>query len=281
MRESQRDNMKKERLLDQDMDNRIREALSLQADVMESRKKLASDQEETLRSRVLSQIEQIEEETTMKHSGWKFKRIAAVAGAMCILGSAAVMAAGHFYGLESHSTAMEDFTSYEAIKEAEKTYQIPFEINAPEQFDNGYTFDKGHPVHTSGMDEQGNKTPLPTEVSLSYVKAGLPEITLDEYVSRPEEGDAEGTHYEKDGVSYYYSEMDCLFVPPSYELSEEEKAAEQAGTLSVGYGSDEVERTKYACVKWKADGVSYLLMGFEPALTESQMVEMAQEVMEE
>ena len=34
------------------MDNRIREALSLQADVMESRKKLASDQEETLRSRV-------------------------------------------------------------------------------------------------------------------------------------------------------------------------------------------------------------------------------------
>ena len=115
----------------------------------------------------------------------------------------------------------------------------------------------------------------------SIVKAGLPEITLDEYVSRPEEGDAEGTHYEKDGVSYYYSEMDCLFVPPSYELSEEEKAAEQAGTLNVGYGSDEVERSRYACVKWKADGVSYLLMGFEPALTESQMVEMAQEVMEE
>ena len=46
MRESQRDNMRKERLLEQDMDNRIREALSLQADVMESRKKLASDQEE-------------------------------------------------------------------------------------------------------------------------------------------------------------------------------------------------------------------------------------------
>ena len=49
----------------------------------------------------------------------------------------------------------------------------------------------------------------------------------------------------------------------------------------MGYGSDEVERSRYACVKWKADGVSYLLMGFEPALTESQMVEMAQEVMEE
>lgn len=38
MRESQKDNIRKERLLDQDMDNRIREALSLQADVMESRK---------------------------------------------------------------------------------------------------------------------------------------------------------------------------------------------------------------------------------------------------
>lgn len=191
------------------------------------------------------------------------------------------MAAGHFYGFESHSTALEEFTSYEAMKEAEETYQIAFEINAPEQFDNGYVFDKGHPVHTSGMDEQGNKTPLPVEVSLSYVKAGFPEITLDEYVSRPEEGDTEGVHYEKDGISYYYTEMDCLFVPPSYELSEEEKAAEEAGTLSVGYGSDKVEKTRYSCVNWEADGISYLLMGFEPVLTESQMVEMAQEVMED
>ena len=199
----------------------------------------------------------------MKHSGWKFKRIRCSSRSNVYFRKRSSDGSRTLLRIGVSQYGYGEFYLLRSYKEAEKTYQIPFEINAPEQFDNGYTFEKGHPVHTSGMDEQGNKTPLPTEVSLSYVKAGLPEITLDEYVSRLEEGDAEGTHDEKDGVSYDYSEMDCLFVPPSYELSEEEKAAEQAGTLNVGYGSDEVERSRYACVKWKADGVSYLLMGFQ------------------
>lgn len=260
---------------DQDMDSRIREALSAQTGPFEYGNKEDLGREQALRNRV---IEQIKEETKMKHLGRKFKKIAVAAGTMCILGSAVVMAAGHFKGFISSSTALEEFSSYEELEQVAENYQIPFAIQAPEQFANGYVFEKGYPVHVAGMDEGNNETKLPTEISLTYKKDGMLDVTLNEYASRAGE-EMTGTLHEKESVSYYYTKQDCLFVPPSYELTEEEKAASEAGTLQVSYGTDTIEKTSYSSVQWQADGISYLLMSFESALSEEEMVEMASEVM--
>ncbi len=260
---------------EQDMDGRIRDALSAQIRPFDYESKEDLGREQALRNRVTAQIK---EKRNMKHLGWKFKKIAVVAGTMCILGSAMVMAAGHFKGFISSSTALEEFSSYEELEQVAADYQIPFVIQAPEQFANGYAFEKGYPVHVAGMDEEENETKLPTEVSLTYKKDGMPDVTLNEYVSRPDE-EMTGTLHEKEGISYYYTKQDCLFVPPSYELTEEEKAASEAGTLQVSYGTDTVEKTSYSSVQWQADGISYLLMSFESALSEEQMVEMASEIM--
>ena len=276
MRRRQWDFRESTELWDQEIDNRIRDALDCQAEPLNYGKNEDLGREEALRNRVFAQIK---EETTMKHTGWKFKKIAVAAGAMCILGSAVVMAAGQFKGIITHSTVQEEFSSYEELEKAEKDYQIPFDVNAPETFSNGYEFAKGYPLHTSGVDDGGNQTKLPTEVTLQYEKEGMPEVTLNEYASRAGE-EITGTAHEKEGISYYYTKQDCMFVPPSYELTEEEKAAEEAGTLQVGYGSDTVERTSYSSVQWQKDGISYLLMSFETPMTEEQLVEMASEVME-
>ena len=99
---------------DQDMDSRIREALSAQTGPFEYGNKEDLGREQALRNRV---IEQIKEEMKMKHLGRKFKKIAVAAGTMCILGSAVVMAAGHFKGFISSSTALEEFSSYEELEQ--------------------------------------------------------------------------------------------------------------------------------------------------------------------
>ena len=112
MRRRQWDFRESKELWDQEIDNRIRDALDCQAEPLNYGKNEDLGREEALRNRVFAQIK---EETTMKHTGWKFKKIAVAAGAMCILGSAVVMAAGQFKGIITHSTVQEEFSSYEEL----------------------------------------------------------------------------------------------------------------------------------------------------------------------
>ena len=53
-----------------------------------------------------------------------------------------------------------------------------------------------------------------------------------------------------------------------------------AGELYVSYGTDQVVENEISSVSWTSGGVLYVLQSFDTSLTESEMVEMAKEVME-
>ncbi len=273
MRETYGENMHKS-LWQEELDNQIREALQNEADTFslaESRGESAwmEAREKALRQQVMDRIK---EEKPMKHSKWSVKKVTLIAAAMCILGSAAVMAAGKFSGTVSHSSVNEEFTSYGEIARVKKEYGIPFEIKGPETFENGFTFQSGRPVHVAGVDEQGNETGLPVEMDLVYQKAGMADVSLRQGKARPgDEGSANG--------GYHFQQDHYKFVPPSYELTEADKAAEAAGELYISYGSAQVEEMIVSTVMWSADGISYNLMSFDTTLTQNEMIEMAKEVM--
>lgn len=276
MRKTYEERMQKS-LWQEELDNQIRKALQNEADTFS----LAGSREESAwteaREKALRQqvMDRIKEERPMKHSKWRVKKIALIAAAMCILGSAAAMAAGKFSATTSHSSANEEFTSYGEIAKVKKEYGIPFEIKAPETFENGFTFKSGRPVHVSGVDEQGNETGLPVEMHLVYGKAGMADISLRQGKARP--GDEVSANGD---IRYHYTQDHYKFVPPSYELTEADKAAEAAGELYISYGSDQIEEIIVSSVLWSAEGVSYNLMSFDTALTQNEMIEMAKEIME-
>ena len=69
-------------------------------------------------------------------------------------------------------------------------------------------------------------------------------------------------------------------MPPDYEPTEEDKKAMESGRLQIGYGSAEIETSQYSRVVWVKDGIRYELMGFNVSLNDVEMLQMAQEMVE-
>ena len=80
-----------------------------------------------------------------------------------------------------------------------------------------------------------------------------------------------------DGADIYYYCYTNKVVPADYELSEEDKAAEESGELVFSYGSDKVETVIVESVQWVKDGVNYILMQTDGALSPDELCAMAKE----
>ena len=62
-----------------------------------------------------------------------------------------------------------------------------------------------------------------------------------------------------------------------YELSEEEKSAENSGKVIFSYGSDEVLEYTVQSVQWSENGVQFMLMQMNGKLSADELVAMAKE----
>lgn len=199
------------------------------------------------------------EEQSMRKSGkWK---ILPVAAALCILGTMAVMAAGKIAGYSSsHYMDQPDFAAYSDMAQADEAAGFP--VKAPEKFDNGYTFDRGFLIEEKAHDAQGEIVDTFPMVSVFYKKGGE-SLTLDIQQVRPEweestTGNPRSIQYGEQTL--VYREDHYRFVPPDYQISEEEQKAVDAGELYVSYGSSEVEDNIMCFLEWNEGDVRYLLM---------------------
>ena len=85
----------------------------------------------------------------------------------------------------------------------------------------------------------------------------------------------------EDGTVLSYSSTVNKFVPPDYEITEEEKKLQEEGKLNVAYGSDEVEVMTSASVTWEQEDISYCLFTFEESMSAEELLSMAKEVAEQ
>lgn len=77
------------------------------------------------------------------------------------------------------------------------------------------------------------------------------------------------------GVDLYYYEQAYKFVPPDYELTEEDKRAYDAGELEISYGASEIEYNNVQGLSWYDDGLDYIIMGSDFDFTVEEMIDMA------
>ena len=84
----------------------------------------------------------------------------------------------------------------------------------------------------------------------------------------------------EDGTELCFYKLTNKFVPADYELTEEDKKAQEAGNFDLAYGSDEIEITTSCMVEWDMDGQGYSLFKFGEELSAEEMFAMAEEIID-
>lgn len=82
------------------------------------------------------------------------------------------------------------------------------------------------------------------------------------------------------GIDISYMAYTNKFVPADYELTEEDKTAQENGDLVFSYGVDEVEIKHIQSAGFVKDGIRYTLTEMEESITQEDLLEMAREIIE-
>ncbi len=221
----------------------------------------------------------IEEEMKMTRK-WSFKKVLVTAAAVCVVGSITAVAAGKIVGVQSSSSWKEAVTQYGQMEEM--SGDLGLDIHVPEAFSSGYEFKTAMPVHSAATDQEGNAVEQWTGLNLVYSKEGQPDLNISVENAQSAQmgfGDSDAI-FEHGGVQMAYSREHYRFVPPNYELSEEEQAQIDAGELVVSYGSQSVEDKEIQSLSWKQGDIRYGLMLFDSSMTGEDMAGMAGEIID-
>ncbi len=230
------------------------------------------------RSETVGQTGVKKEETVMK-PGFK-RKVILVAAAMCVFGTVAALAAGkitgYYTGTRVDRPDYKNFADLSAVEE-----QTGFAMKAVEEFENGFRFRVGYQSEVEARDEEGNVVETFPEVMLRYTD-GEQELTVTAQKVREEDGfEGKVSAEEYKGMTLLYKEDQYLFVPPSYEPSDEELKAQEAGELYISFGTSEVEHDNIHFMRWDENGTRYLLMSSgEKALGQEAMTKMAREIID-
>ncbi|MBQ8539909.1 MAG: hypothetical protein IJ435_00385 [Clostridia bacterium] len=195
--------------------------------------------------------------------------------ATLILGITAFAASGIVTTWYSSSSHADEF--YE-LPEGEKLYdEIGYKVVLIDTFENGYEFNRGHVVNNRLADDGNNTVEKFKSTTFYYEKDGDRVIySQDKFeADMPFDGDMVCS---ENGVDIYYNTFVNKFVPADYELTEEDKRAEESGELVFSYGTDTVEIITVQSVSFEKDGIRHSLMQMDGKLIREELVAMAKEI---
>lgn len=219
--------------------------------------------------------EKIEREGNYMKKGFMKKAVAAVA-AICVFGSMTAFAIGKIAGITSRTDIRDEVHTYEQALELQKE-NGPM-VDFPEKFSNGYAFKAAVPVNYETEDKDGNKLGNGTQLSVTYGKDGMEDVTFSAEVGMDGELTPAEVRTCEDGTELCFYKLTNKFVPADYELTEEDKKAQEDGNFNMAYGSDKVEVMTSYTVEWNMDGQGYSLFKFGEDLGAEEMFGMAEEI---
>lgn len=225
-------------------------------------------------------IGEIERSRYMKK--FSVKKTVLIAAAVALIGSMTVAAAGKLASTTARSDIRDAVKDYGALAEMEA--EVGFAFPAVEEFSNGFRFVCAIPNDQSDYDEDGNVLSSYKGVGLTYTD-GAQNVSV--YINQTRLSDSQTEEAadaspvwsgEKNGISLTVTKTTFKFVPPDYEMTQEDIAAQEDGSIVFSYGSSKVEeKVSYNCI-FEKDGLSYDLLGFDLTLEPEQLAEMAAEL---
>ena len=203
------------------------------------------------------------------------KTVVALA-AICVLGSMTAFGVGKITGITSHSSRYDEVHTYEQALELQKKHGPA--VHFPEEFSNGYTFSAAVTKYYETTDDNGNKVGTGSNLSVTYAKDGNENVTFSAETDLGESDDPTEEKTLDDGTTLRFYKTTNKFVPVNYELTEEDKKAQETGHFNLAYGSDKVEIQTSYMVEWNMDGQGYYLFKFGEDLSADEMFGMAEEI---
>lgn len=204
------------------------------------------------------------------------KAIAAAALACAMTGSICLAAgkiSGYYSGTSSEFTKITDFSD---ISRLEKKAGV--KTGAQKTLTNGFVFVDANIRDVDVTDAHGHVLKSFQDVAVCYEKD---EKRVDYVVGGIQDMEPEDKFkqvIESDGVTYYFSQDNYLFVPDGYEPSPEEQKAQKAGKLFISTGTDVREERVVVGLSWYMDGQRYLLSGEDLDMNADELLAMAQQM---
>lgn len=222
-----------------------------------------------------------QEETTMKHIG-NMKRVGALAVAAVLVLSLGVAAANNLGFIRTDSKNTHTLADASAVEEVldGSVEGITSDAKFLETYANGFTF-----AGATLQGEEARADDDPTVYNYQTVNAWYERDGAVVYVDispvLPGITDRfSGTAEEYGDVTLYTLTQNYKIVPEDYEVTQEELEAEAAGTLVFSYddGLSEPETLVQRYVAWMQDGMHYSVNAMDSMTELSELVEMAQEL---
>lgn len=237
-----------------------------------------------LKQRIDRQISETlkKEEKMKKHIGWKKVGIGVVAACL-LIGTGCLAAGGVKYFMGSSSSSHPDYTAFSDLEKAEA--DVGYQVNAVESFDNGFTFESITISKNSLVNESGTKEENQKGINIRYQKDDetvilfirrLYQMELEGGV--PEENPVFDASRQIGEVQAGFRQITNKFVPPDYELTEEDMKNMENPNFNLAYGTSEVENDIGFSVFWVQDGVCYDLYGTDLSIDGEEMLDMAEKI---
>ncbi len=236
----------------------------------------ASDQ---LRLNVNKAIkQQTQKEGFLMKKRFSLKSAAILAAILCLT-TVTVFAATKVSQYVMSSSSIPTYTSFPTEKALQK--DLGFVPNNLETFSNGYTFQEAVIGNTNPIDENGKKMGDYKFIAYTYVSGKDQKVNLTVNKQLPgATSDSKAINTDYKGVTLSYSSQKYRFVPADYQLTEQDKKAQESGEIMFTYGSDAVENSVIQSVVWTDNGISYILMAKDSNLQQTDLTAMAKEIVD-
>ncbi len=190
------------------------------------------------------------------------KAVILAAAVVLLFGSITTVAAVKIVESRGYTHVEPDSTDYNDIEK--KAKECGYNVTGVDEFSNGYVFKEMRISHFQNYDAEGNEVgEVEKTLNLNYrneFKGMQLSLSPDKDLPIAEKSILE--EFEVDGVKVYVTQYIHLMVPQDYKLTEEELALQADGILGTGVDgvTTEPKYTYYTNIKWRQNGVEYLLM---------------------
>lgn len=259
--------------------------------------KMRKEHDKQIKAVLLSQANQIESSTELfekikndicnqeceeivKNKSIAFKksrRLAVIAASFVLVGSLTVLGMSMGKTWVCHSNH-----KYKSLPTQEMLLKdVGFTPKYSELLPGGFEYDSGGIGESTLSDDAGNTLTQTKDITLGYKRANeksrlsLNITQIDEEFLDNDESQLAG---DLDGINLYYYNQDYKFVPANYELTQEDKKAQESGELEISYGASEITINNVQGLSWYEDGMQYMIMGSDYNFTVEEMTEMATEI---
>ena len=207
------------------------------------------------------------------------KKISLIAAAAAlVLGITVFASSGIVTSWHSSSWSTSDYKTLPTAEQCVK--DVGYEPVLIDAFENGYEFKSGSIISNDLRDEGNNSVEKFKSLDFRYEKDGdRVDFSQDKFDTELD-SDAGDIISTVDGIDiYYYSYMNKC-VPGNYEMTEEDKQAQESGELVFSFGVEKDEIVKVQTVSWVKDGINYSLLQMDGKLSSDELADMAKEIIE-